>query len=389
MLCSCTRAVNVSGRSSRTVSSNNLLVSIFSLRRAMGAVPSRNPSMRMEEPILRRAFSSETAVSSAVKATVQMTLPFFCRSMVGGMLMERIWMLAPCSVPPVDENRSGDEEGGVGSDHRADNQGEDEPADTLCRKEEEHEEHDERASTGVQCARHCFLEAAVREHREVLPPVSSLVQVAADAVEDDDRIVYGVSHNTEECCDEERIQLKTCCVAEDRENSQSEEGVVEERQNGGDSEAPGAESSRYPPEDHCQIEDDCNGGYEQRPDRTLFQACAHSGSDCRELAFRYVPEFAFEVPEESEVLFVAEVAHTHEVTSVFCAGNSDVTEWCLSGECPKDSGECVFGDFFGGRDFHERSSSEINAQHRARDKQEHHTHEDESGGDRQEVFCRS
>ena len=86
--------------------------------------------------------------------------------------------------------------------------------------------------------------------------VCSKEKVVADAIKYHDRIVHRISDDTEESGDEEEVHFKGGKTTDDREDSQSDQRVVEGGDHGTDSERPGAETLRNFPEGKSEVEDD-------------------------------------------------------------------------------------------------------------------------------------
>src|SRR6266545_7948668 len=169
--------------------------------------------------------------TSARRATLRRRIGRDRISGGGGLRPPALAPLVLELLPQRDDLR-GIEDRGVRARDDPDEQREREVADRVAAEEEEREqrhEHRERRDHGPRQRLH---DREVDDGVERLAHVQ--LQVLADPVEDDDRVVHGEADDGEHGGHEEAVDLDPEEVSEDREEAEHEEGVVEERDDGRD-----------------------------------------------------------------------------------------------------------------------------------------------------------
>jgi len=266
----------------------------------------------------------------------------------------------------VDEEGSGDEEGGVRSHDGADDEREDEPADALCAEEEQREEHDQGARSCVDGPGHGLPEAAFGDGGEILLAGGVEEEVVADAVEHHDGVVHRIADDAQERGDEEKVHFKCGEASDDGENSQRDQRVVERGDDGAECECPRAEAARDFSESEGEVEDDGSGGDGDGPEGADAETSSDHRPDGGELEFGAWSQLFIDMLSDGAVLLVPERAGSDEDAPVSRLGQGDVPQrLSFEHQSGQRAREVVFGLPFRELDFHEGSPGELHAQARA------------------------
>lgn len=159
-------------------------------------------------------------------------------------------------LAPVSEDnpeRARDENRRVAADGEADEQGKREVFRRVAAEEVEGGRREEDGEDRVERTRQRLIDTAVDELVDVAAAAEVQLEVLADAVEDDDRIVDRVTDDGQQCCDERGINL----ALRQREDREHDEDIVDEREDGGDAKAQlkavgDVEDNQCPRDDECQ-----------------------------------------------------------------------------------------------------------------------------------------
>lgn len=136
---------------------------------------------------------------------------------------------------------------------------------------------------------------------------------------------------------------------------------MEQRDHRDESETPGAQTPWHFPECKGDVEDNGCCGNSERPERALFQRCANSGTDGRELPLGNVAQCFFKVSDQFEVLFIAQIPHAYKSSAVFCERNGEISQRVLRFKRTDSFSDFFFLLFLRHRDFHQGSTRKINA----------------------------
>ena len=126
----------------------------------------------------------------------------------------------------------------IGSDHESGRERDDEQPDGGAAQHDQRQQHQERGERGIERAGQALIGAEVDGLLEAralrVGEAKVTLTVLANAVEHDDRVVHREADDREDCRDKQGVHLNSDDVAQQGEESQQEQGVVQKGSYGGE-----------------------------------------------------------------------------------------------------------------------------------------------------------
>jgi len=173
-------------------------------------------------------------------------------------------------LSPEDEDRRSNKVRGVDTDQRSNDECEHEPTDRFGSEDEQRDQHNEHSHTGVDGAADTCFQGCICNVRDRFV-LTAGCQRFTDAIEDDDRIGDGVTHDAEQRGDEERINLECREVAEDRKDAEQDHDVVNESGDRSETEGPRIEAAWDFAERECKGDREGGSRTEESAEGTVLQ----------------------------------------------------------------------------------------------------------------------